>query len=208
MVVALPRQHPWEVAKRAATIDRLSGGRLVIGAGLGSIPQDHRVFGDDIDVAGRAARLDEALAVVTGLWSGEPFAFEGEHFHVDAPPMLPVPVQQPRIPIWIGGGWPHRRPFRRAARFDGVMPVHSDYGKGTTMPPEELARAVEFVASLRESSAPFDVAIEGATRVKADDVRRVARYADAGATWWVEALGWWRGDAAVAFARVAAGPPG
>jgi alkanesulfonate monooxygenase SsuD/methylene tetrahydromethanopterin reductase-like flavin-dependent oxidoreductase (luciferase family) len=207
MVAALPRQHPWEVAKRSASIDQLSDGRFVLGAGLGSIAADHSAFGDSVSMRERGERLDEALEVICGFFTGEPFAYDGRHYHVDAPPMLPRPVQQPHPPIWIGGGWPRRAPFRRAARYDGVMPIRVGLGRGETMPVAELHELVEFVRSERASDAPFDVAMEGTTRATSEDARRVASYEDAGLTWWIEGLGWWRGDGREAHARVAAGPP-
>jgi alkanesulfonate monooxygenase SsuD/methylene tetrahydromethanopterin reductase-like flavin-dependent oxidoreductase (luciferase family) len=207
LVAALPREHPGEVAKRAASIDQLSDGRLVLGAGLGSIAADHSAFGDSVTMRERGERLDESLDVICGLFTGEPFAYDGRHFHVDAPAMLPRPVQQPRPPIWIGGGWPRRAPFRRAARYDGVMPIRVGLGRGETMPVEELRELVEFVRAERADSTTFDVAIEGTTGAAADDARRVASYVDVGLTWWIEGLGWWRGDASDAHARVAAGPP-
>jgi alkanesulfonate monooxygenase SsuD/methylene tetrahydromethanopterin reductase-like flavin-dependent oxidoreductase (luciferase family) len=207
MVAALPRQHPWEVAKRSVSIDQLSDGRFVLGAGLGSILADHSAFGDVVSMRERGERLDEALEVICGLFTGEPFTFEGRHYHVDAPAMLPRPVQQPHPPIWIGGGWPRRTPFRRAARYDGVMPIRVGLGRGETMPVAELREVVDFVRAERGTDTPFDIAIEGTTGASSNDATRVAGYEDVGLTWWIEGLGWWRGDAREAHARVAAGPP-
>lgn len=204
-VALLARQLPWEVAKRAATIDQLSGGRFILGAGLGSRTEEFTAFGLSSDPTERAGRLDEALEIVTASWSGLPFAHEGRHFQVEAPAMTPVPAQRPRIPIWVGGRWPNRAPFRRAARFDGVFPIHASYGSGETMPPEELGAVVDYVA--RRRAAPFDVALEGATSSDGRDVARIDEYVAVGLTWWVEALGWWRGDVVSARQRIDAGPP-
>jgi alkanesulfonate monooxygenase SsuD/methylene tetrahydromethanopterin reductase-like flavin-dependent oxidoreductase (luciferase family) len=201
MIAPLPRELPWEIAKRCATLDDFSGGRFLFGAGLGAWPQEHAAFGFDPDARTRADQLDESLEIIQGLWSGEPFAYDGRHFHIDAPPMNP-PLAQPHLPIWIGGKWPARRPFRRAARYDGVFAVHEGYGKGSTMPPAALAEIVAYVREQRASEKPFDVAIEGTT--PGDDVDS---YVQAGLTWWVETLGWWRGGADAALARVDAGPP-
>jgi len=205
-VALLARQLPWEVAKRAATIDQLSGGRFILGVGLGSRLEEYTAFGQSPDDRSRAERLDEALDIVTASWSGESFTHEGKHFQVTAPPMRPVPLQRPRVPIWVGGRWPRRPPFRRAARFDGVFPIHTSYGSGETMPPTELRAVVDYVAAHRDG-APFDVAVEGATAAGADETARIGAYAEAGLTWWVEALGWWRGDVPGARARIDAGPP-
>lgn len=204
-VALLARQLPWEVAKRAATIDQLSGGRFILGAGLGSRTEEFTAFGLPSDATERAGRLDEALEIVTASWAGLPFAHEGRHLQVEAPAMTPVPLQRPRIPIWIGGRWPNRAPFRRAARFDGVFPIHASYGSGETMPPEELGAVVDYVATHR--ATPFDVALEGATSPGRRDTARIGEYAAVGLTWWVEALGWWRGGVDSARQRIDAGPP-
>jgi alkanesulfonate monooxygenase SsuD/methylene tetrahydromethanopterin reductase-like flavin-dependent oxidoreductase (luciferase family) len=207
LVSAVARRRPWLLARQAATIDVLSGGRLVFGAGLGSMPDEYARFGEDPSDRVRAAKLDEGLDVIAGLWSGEPLSHKGMHFRVDEVTMLPRPVQRPRIPIWIGGKWPHRGPFRRAARWDGVMPTHVDYGHGQTMPPEEFAEVVGFVNTHRESLAAFDVVLEGESAPGRRGWGTVAPYTDAGLTWWVEKLGWWRGTRAMTETRIKEGPP-
>jgi alkanesulfonate monooxygenase SsuD/methylene tetrahydromethanopterin reductase-like flavin-dependent oxidoreductase (luciferase family) len=205
-VAGLARQLPWEVAKRAVTIDQLSGGRFVLGVGLGSRPDEYTAFGQSANESLRAERLDEALDVITSSWSGKSFSHDGRHFQVAAPAMIPVPLQRPRIPIWVGGRWPNRAPFRRAARFEGVFPIHASYGSGETMPPGELRQVVDYVAAHRADTA-FDVALEGRTSPGQQAAERIGEYVDAGLTWWVEALGWWRGDLSCARERVDAGPP-
>src|SRR5689334_1298296 len=79
LVTPLARRHPWDVARETVTLDHLSGGRLVLGVGLGDIPHEFEYLGDTADLKERAARLDESLAVLTGLWSGEPFAYDGTY---------------------------------------------------------------------------------------------------------------------------------
>jgi alkanesulfonate monooxygenase SsuD/methylene tetrahydromethanopterin reductase-like flavin-dependent oxidoreductase (luciferase family) len=209
MVAALPRQLPWEVAKRSLTLHRLSEGRFLLGAGLGSMPEEFERFGSDAGLRVRAERLDEALEVIVSLWRRERVTYEGRQFRVDEASMRPRLEDGERIPIWIGGRWPNRPPFRRAARWDGLFATHSSYGKGETMPTDELAAAVLFANSHRDALAPpLDVAIEGASPVDAAMAwDQIAPYTDAGLTWWVEALGWWRGDIDEARRRVAAGPP-
>src|SRR5829696_8449077 len=108
-ITPLARRRPWTVARQASTIDQLSDGWFVLGAGLGDTGE-HVVsdasfthFGEERDAARRAAKLDEALEVIAGLWTGEPFSFRGEHFAIEEVTFLPRPVAQPRIPIWIGG---------------------------------------------------------------------------------------------------------
>jgi len=205
MVNAVARRHVGQLAAEAATLDALSGGRLVFGAGLGSFTDEWTHFGDDADPRLRADRLDEGLAAISALWSGEPVSFDGDHVHVHAVRMPLAPVQRPRVPVWCGGTWPAKRPFRRAARWDGVMPTHREYGLGQTMPPSELAVVVEYVREHRDPAAgPLDVVLEGWTEPGGTVPDG---YVEAGLTWWVEALGWWRGDLDAARARIAAGPP-
>lgn len=120
-VTPIPRRQPWQLARNLATLDRLSGGRVLLGAGLGA-PWDFETFDKAYDQRRLAERYDEALDVIAGLWTGEPFSFDGEHFTVDDAVLRPTPVQEPRIPVVIGGWWPFKKPFQRAARWDGVIP--------------------------------------------------------------------------------------
>ena len=127
MVTPLARRRPWQVARATVSLDHLSDGRLIFGAGLGSPPDtEFGVFGEETDRKIRARKLDEGLDVLAGLWSGEPFSYEGEEYRIDDVTFLPKPMQQPRIPVWVGGQWPNRAPFRRAARWDGAFPTAND----------------------------------------------------------------------------------
>ncbi len=209
MVNLLARRRAAKVAREAVTLDLLSGGRLFFGAGLGSLPTEFTAFGESADPRVRAARLDEALHLLAAFWSGQPVTFDGEHLTATGVTMLPRPVQRPRIPVWCGGRWPNKPPFRRAARWDGVMPTHTGYGLGETMPPAELRAAVEYTRQHRTAAGQFDVALEGRTDGSAADrgAHHVEPYVRAGLTWWIEALGWWRGAPAEALARIRQGPP-
>ena len=210
MVCALARRRPWKVARETASLDLLSEGRLCFGAGLGSLgEQEFEAFGEDPDARVRADRLDEGLEVLTGLWSGEPVDHRGEHFTVRAAGFRPVPVQRPRIPVWVAGRWPARRPFRRAARWDGVFPTHREVGQAETMSPDQLAEIVTYTLAHRSGTDPFDVAIEGQTpgRDPQADLERVDAYREAGLTWWIENLGWFRGPLGEMRSRIEAGPP-
>ena len=211
LMVALPRRRPWKVARELASLDVLSGGRAIFGAGLGSQAlQEYEAFGEHGDAKVRAERLDEALEVVVGLWSGAPFTYQGKYYTVTSGQFLPRPVQQPRIPVWIAGRWPARRPFARAARWDGVFPTHVDVGHAQTMSPAQLEGIVTYTLSQRNSSAdPLDVIIEGHTDAapSSSEPRRMADYEDAGLTWWVEKLGWFRGSVDEMRQRIGAGPP-
>ena len=209
MVNVLARRRAGKVARESVTLDRLSQGRLVFGAGLGSRAEEFTSFGEPGAARDRAARLDESLELLDALWTGEPVNFHGEHLTATDVTMLPRPVQRPRIPVWCGGRWPNRAPFRRAARWDGVMPTHAGYRLGETMPPEDLRTVIRYTQEHRAAAGPFDVALEGQTDGAAADrgARHVIPYAEAGLTWWIEALGWWRGTPEDALARIAQGPP-
>jgi alkanesulfonate monooxygenase SsuD/methylene tetrahydromethanopterin reductase-like flavin-dependent oxidoreductase (luciferase family) len=118
LVTPVPRRRPWVLARQTATLDRLSNGRLILGVGLG-VPAatEFAAFGEETDVKVRAQKLDEGLVILTGLWSGEPFEFEGRHYKIQRTRFLPAPVQQPRIPIWVAAIWDHepRDPARLRA---------------------------------------------------------------------------------------------
>lgn len=121
-VTPLPRRQPWQLARDLATLDRLSDGRVILGAGLGT-PVENRQFGLPSEPGTLAEQFHEALDVMTGLWSGEPFSYCGDHFTVDDVTMLPTPVQKPRIPVVRGGFWPNREPIESGARWDGIAPL-------------------------------------------------------------------------------------
>jgi len=209
LVNVLARRRVGKVARESVTLDLLSGGRLVVGAGLGSLAAEFTAFGESADARQRAARLDESLSLLDALWSGDPVTVRGEYLTAVDVRMLPRPVQRPRIPVWCGGRWPNKAPFRRAARWDGVMPTHAGYGLGQTMPPDELRAVVQYTRQHRTQDGPFDVILEGRTDGAAPGrgAGQVAPYLDAGLTWWIEAMGWWRGSPQDAMNRVRQGPP-
>lgn len=186
MVTPLARRRPWVVARQVVTLDRLSRGRLVLGVGLGTPRhEDFEVFGEPGDERVRGRILDEALDVLVGLLSGAAFSHDGPHFHVGPVTFAPTCVQEPRVPVWVGGAWPNRAPFRRAARFEGVVPISVPDEHGDVTPSvDQMREAVSFVRELR-GGAPFDAAFTG--RVP-DDRSRAAEVAEElrsfGVTWW------------------------
>jgi alkanesulfonate monooxygenase SsuD/methylene tetrahydromethanopterin reductase-like flavin-dependent oxidoreductase (luciferase family) len=202
MVTPLARRRPWKVARETVTIDHLSGGRLILGVGLGH-PADleFAAFGEEPDDRHRAQRLDEALEVLTGLWGGEPFTFEGAHYDVTNVQFLPTPLQRPRIPIWVAQTYPHRRPLVRAARWDGLVPMHPTDMFPT---PEQVREMVGIATSLRTVEAPFDVNVPVMLSGDRSGSGRLAReYEDAGATW-LQVGAWGIDELRV---QIAAGPP-
>lgn len=212
MVTPIPRRHPWVVARQAVSLDHLSAGRLTLGVGLGAPPEaDFEAFGEESDVRVRAEKLDESLAILDGLWTDAPFEFVGEQYRLSRMRFSPAPVQRPRIPIWVAGYWPHRGPFRRAARWDGVVPASRVTEEtGAPIPLDELEAILEVIREERGSDdlTGFDVMVAGGTPASPDAAWRVIEpYAAAGATWWSEGLNGWRGSLAEMEARLRAGPP-
>jgi alkanesulfonate monooxygenase SsuD/methylene tetrahydromethanopterin reductase-like flavin-dependent oxidoreductase (luciferase family) len=99
-VFLLPMHHPVETAEQAAMLDVITGGRFVFGVGAGWQPSEFRALG--VPMEGRLARLEEALAIIERLWSGEAITFHGRHFTLDDVRLTLRPVQRPRPPIWMG----------------------------------------------------------------------------------------------------------
>ncbi len=207
MITPLPRRHPWKLAREAITLDHLSGGRLILGIGLGGDWfGELSSFGYPTDDVARAEILDEGLAIVTGLLSGEQFSFDGKHYTIKPTQFLPKPIQ-PRIPIWIAGTWPRPRPFRRAARFDGVVPMSSNIEKDLSV--DETRAIAKFIGENRTSIERFDIVHAGDTsgNSKREAADIVAPFTEAGATWWNEAPLPWKTTLEEIRARVDAGPP-
>ncbi len=175
MVTPLALRRQAKLARETATLDVLSGGRLTLGAGLGSdrFGAELSATGEQLDDRQRGQMLDEALEVLAAAWSGQPVHHRGEHYTVDGIQFLPRPVQRPGVPVWVAGFPGNIRPLRRAARYDGFFPVNLSG-------PGQLAEATATIAELREgATAPYDIAIPLPPGTDP------APYAQAGATWWL-----------------------
>ena len=197
MVTPVARRRVPKLAREVTTLDRLTGGRMVLGVGLGApISDEFGSFGEPTDPKVLAARLDEGLTVLNLLWSGEPVTFHGEHVVVEDVVFRPTPVQRPRVPIWVGGEWPARPPMRRAARWDGAVPILlSGPQRRSRLPDAATVREIHgFVAGQRAAAGlggePFDLVMSGmSSPVPAASTDLVGPLAAAGATWWRE-CGW------------------
>ena len=199
------RRRPWKLAREATSLDRLSGGRLVLPVGIGAT--DDAAFGnvgEPVDARTRAELLDESLTILEGLWSGQPFAVEGRHFRFGEMTFQPPPVQQPRIPIWVVGAWRHERSMRRTLRWDGVY-AQVEGIDGLRQIVDWAER--EWPAATRDR--PWDVVFEGRTPVHDPDAAAatVAEHEAAGATWWIES-DWESSSVEAIRERIEAGPPG
>ncbi len=168
-------------------------------------------FGDVRTVAALAADAEAAGEVLTRLWSGETVSFRGRHYRVDEVAFQPTPVQRPRIPIWVAGVWPNRGPLRRAARFDGVVPLKlGDDGELVPLHADDLGELLAVVRAHRAGGEPFEVMLGGETPGDDPAAARavVEPLAQAGMTWWTESLEPRRGDLEELRTRVRQGPPG
>jgi alkanesulfonate monooxygenase SsuD/methylene tetrahydromethanopterin reductase-like flavin-dependent oxidoreductase (luciferase family) len=189
MVTPLSRRRPWKLARETVTVDQLSGGRLILGVGSGDATEPGFRHFEATDAKRRAEMLDEGLDVLTGLWSGQPFSYRGRHYQLDAVSFVPTPLQRPRIPIWIGGGYPLRGPMERVARWDGACLYKHPPGENEQrMTPEDARSAKRFVDDHRTATGPYDVVVGGSERrvdwhAEREHIRSIA---DAGATWWTE----------------------
>lgn len=204
MVTPLPRRRPWKVAREAVSLDHVSGGRLTLGVGLGAPPTEFEAFGEESDEVIRAEQLDEALDIITRLWSGKLFVYFGDHYCVDELLFLPKPVQSPRIPIWVACMWPNKKPLQRAARYDGVAPINADFSKDLT--PDHVKDIVNTIKEYRNRTGPFDVVVTGATPDEKGGYI-VEPYQEAGATWWSENINSMQGSIKEMKERIAKGPP-
>jgi alkanesulfonate monooxygenase SsuD/methylene tetrahydromethanopterin reductase-like flavin-dependent oxidoreductase (luciferase family) len=163
MVTPLSRRRVHKLARETVTLDHLSRGRLTLGVGLGSTRSGElEPFGEVVDARERARLLDQGLERLTAFWGGE---------------FKPLPVQRPRIPVWVAARWPNRRPVRRAARWDGLFPIE--------LPgPEALTELAGEVRELRTADAgPFDLVVE------IEPGGDVAAWERAGATWVLTGFG-------------------
>ena len=191
MVTPLARRRPWKVARESVSIDLLSEGRLILGAGLGDPVQwDFGFFHEEQDARIRAQKLDEALDIITGLWGGETFSYHGKHYQLEAVRFEPTPVQTPRIPIWIGGGWDKSRPQQRAARYDGFIPLK--FGSNLTL--QEWEPIKRNISGYRALEGPFDFVHSGNTPGDDPDaaIETIRPYEELGITWWLENVDPWR----------------
>jgi alkanesulfonate monooxygenase SsuD/methylene tetrahydromethanopterin reductase-like flavin-dependent oxidoreductase (luciferase family) len=196
MVTPLPRRRPVVLARQAATLDLLTGGRLVLGFGLGD---DGRVgelsrFGEQTDPRTRARMLDEGLALVGRLLTGDTVDHHGEFYTADDVRLLPRPHDGRHLPVWIAGRWPHRAPLRRAAAHDGAFVIGIDSI-------DQVQALVDTLRHERGDLDGFDVVLELPADADPDSWTAVA-----GVTWLLTRVGPYDVDLAQLRATVAAGP--
>lgn len=198
LITPLARRRPWKFSREMTALDHLSGGRVVIGAGLGEPAElEFGAFGEDPSPRVRAAKLDEALHIVDRLTRGESVTFEGRYHQVKDARFAPAAIQQPRMPIWVAASLPARAGLRRAARWDGVVPVQVpqsviDNPKAPIvwpewwLSPDLFGDTVTYVNARRQNETPFDHVASGRLGDAGCGDAGLAEYAARGATWWLD----------------------
>lgn len=215
MVMGVPKRRPWKLAKELITIDLLSEGRLIFGAGIAD-PIFYEKFGEETDAKIRAEKLDEALEIINNFMSGEEVNFSGKHYTVNGV-RYKSSVQTPRVPIWIGGFWPIKGPFKRGARWGGMIPHTMRVKKDelAILSPEEVEESMKFIKELRNGdSGNFDyVMLNPLPDDENQRVELVEKYHKLGVSWWVDSVYEWKefdremDDLDPLIEKLKAGPP-
>ncbi|MDQ1510832.1 MAG: hypothetical protein QOG50_2676 [Actinomycetota bacterium] len=187
MLTPLPWRRPWKVASQAATLDELSDGRAVLAVGLGWADSGIGDRRDVSDLAARAAMLDEGLDVIEALWRGE-LQHHGLRYELDIAPGHVLDVtRRPRVPIWVVGAWPRPKSMRRVLRCDGILPVVSVPGRDSPLSTEDVRDIAAWLAD--HDARSHDIVVEGVTSSRDAQAANavVSPWAEAGATWWLDA---------------------
>ncbi|WP_067501162.1 LLM class flavin-dependent oxidoreductase [Actinoplanes sp. TFC3] len=213
MIAQLARRRPWKVAREVVALDHLSAGRMILGVGLGfSGAAEFEQFGEDGDARVRADKLDECLTIVRGLCTGEPFAFTGDYYSMRETTFLPRPAQD-QIPVWVAGYWPNKRPFRRAARWDGAAPTEVDINADgfAIIPssPQSVGKIIDYIGRHRTSTGPYDVIISRPLPGESSQrTELISAYESVGVTWLLRDMLPWQIPLPEAIRIVRAGPLG
>jgi hypothetical protein len=184
--------RPWKLASETATLDQLSNGRTILSVGMGALDVGFKNFGEETDLQTRAELVDEGLDILTKLWSGKPFTYDGRHYQVNAKRLrinIPPIIQKPRIPIWVVGAWPRPKSMRRVLRCDGILPFVKPRGqKWRSTTPDDVYEIKNWLRKHNHSHA--DIIVEGETPGDDPDKAKaiVHAFAEAGATWWIESI--------------------
>lgn len=199
MVTPIPRRRPWKLAKELITLDHISNGRIILGAGIGNPDWEFTLFGEDPNLRKRAQKLDEGLEIISQMCSGE-VEYIGKHYTVQNVEIGPLSLQKPRIPVWIAGTYGSKAPLRRAARWDGVFPLKMDVEQlrkpsssirnwsSMWLNPAQLSEIIDTVVKYRDSLDGFDVVNSGSTLRDNEKAakEKVKKNSNAGASWWLE----------------------
>ncbi len=196
LVTPLARRRPWIVARQVTTLDRLAEGRLVLGGGLGTDRSGRELssFGEELDDRRRAAMLDEALALIQQLLTGEDVSYHGHHYVADWVRMRPRPYGDRILPVWMAAVWPHLKPVRRALDYQGLFLIGTDR-------PADVAKVAEIVSKEGTRTDGFELVVEGGPE---DDP---APMEASGATWWLVGFEPFTLERSAVEAAIDRGPP-
>ncbi len=200
-VTPLARRRPMIVAREAITIDRLSGGRFILGVGLGGTAE-LKALGEEEDPKTRGDMLDESLIILKGLWSGKSFTFDGKHFKIEEPVRF---RPEGNIRIWVGGEWPNKKPFRRAAKYDGIFALKA--GSDPSLYPQDYRDILGYIGKYRKSLDSFDVVKSILTVGSKEEDAYIHDFMDIGVNWLLEAFWPERCSLREVQKRIERGPP-
>lgn len=214
MIIPAPLRCPWKIASESVALDRLSNGRLTLGIGAGAVWMGWHAFPDAVtDSKVRAAMLDETIDILTLLYQGQPFDYDGKHYHLKLTEMdemhyPPKPVQQPRIPLWVPGLWPRKKSMQRVLKSDGLLVEKlGEDGRHAEASPDDVRDMKAFIEANRTLTTPFDIVMNGSSK-DLDPVQQketLLAWQAAGVTWWIEGL--WDGTEETVVEVIRRGPP-
>ena len=201
-VTPLARRRPQKIAKEIVTLDHISNGRFTLGIGLGN-EKEFVAYGESFIPRETAEKLDESVEILRLLWSGEQVDYKGKHYQIKAQ-HLPTPVQN-QIPIWVGGKWPNKAPFRRAAKYQGVFPLKVGDGDGLT--DQDYSDILEYIEKHGGDLKNYDVVMTVYSEGDPEKDKWMNAYRKAGVNWFIDCLDPGRGSVEELFDRIKRGPP-
>jgi hypothetical protein len=214
MITPVPLRIPWKLASESLALDHLSDGRLTLGLGAGAVWMGWNAFPNEVsDTKSRGEMLDETIDILTLLYQRQQFDYDGKHYHLkltqlDLQHYPPRPIQQPRVPLWCVGLWPHKRSMERVLRCDGIIAEKRDpENQGAEITAGDVRDIKSYVEANRALDTPFDIVLNGKAagldRSRLQD--KLLPLLEAGVTWWIEGL--WEESEEAAAAHIRRGPP-
>ena len=183
-ITPIARRRPTKLAREILTLHQLSDGRFIFGAGSGAWSSEFADLGESGDLRVRADMLNEGLELLQKTWSGDDFDHHGTYYQAKGQTFCPGGAD---VPIWLGGTWPNKKPFSRAAQFDGVMAMNQDFN--TPLSPDDVREIKRLVIDHRSGNRPFSLAVAlNTSGDRVADVERAQLYEAAGADWWQEGV--------------------
>ena len=189
MLSPLSRMRPWKVASEYITLDQLSGGRAILAVGLGATDTGFAEFGEETDIKVRAELMDEALEIISGLFKGQPFEYQGKHYKVESTQFFPPPNPL-RQTVWVVGLHGSKRSMSRVVKYQGLLPsVRDADGNWRELEPNDVEQMRDLVKQ-QGCDENYDIVVEGTTpgNDKAKAREEIQKWQSAGATWWMESM--------------------